>query len=162
MESEHRRQTNPQPLFDLFRRSYMNTPTREVGVRLKIVYLAKRKTWQLQKGIGPWRDPLPNPNNLLCTEQTEEGEIRPGFYIRVESGMSETSHRRILIGLYRTRYTPNHPKWQEWAVQGTLREHCDSIVKVGLICGGVTRLDASKRSEIHLANRLVASAKTHE
>ncbi len=28
VESGHRRQTNPQPLIDLFRRSYMTTPTR--------------------------------------------------------------------------------------------------------------------------------------
>ena len=39
-----------------FRRSFMNTPIDEVGVRVTIVYLARAKHWKMRECDGPWRE----------------------------------------------------------------------------------------------------------
>ena len=132
-----------------FRRSFMNTPIDEVGVRVTIVYLARAKHWKMRESDGPWREQARGP---VCTTQTSECDIARGFYIRVESGMSERVHRRCLMSLYRQKFTPDHPLWQDWLYHGTLQKFADSLCQAGLICGGLARPEATKRSEIHWEN----------
>ena len=89
------------------------------------------------------------------------GELRAGFYIQVEGGMSEKTYRRIVPEFYRTRYTPEHPKWMDSCIHGTDKRFVKSIIDSGLICGGVQRKGTDKRAEVHLVNALVTNgAKT--
>ena len=155
--SKHRSVDDQEAKIRKFRRSFMNTPIYEVGVRLKIVYLAQAKHWKMRECDGPWRKKA----KARCTTQVSECDIARGFYIRVESGMSERIHKRILIKLYRQRYTPDHPLWQDTLFHGTLQEFTVSLKRIGLVCGGLAKLEESKRSEIHLVKQITnTSGKT--
>ena len=103
-----RRYSDPSDLSALFRTSYMHTQLDDGGVRFKIVYLASKKQWHLPVGSAKFQAVSAS---RYCTDQKSAGEIKVGFYIRVEGGMSEPTHCRVIQDLYRTRYTPDHPKW---------------------------------------------------
>ena len=153
-----RKYTDPSDLSALFRTSYMHTQLDDGGVRFKIVYLASKKQWHLPVGSAPFQAVH---SSRYCTDLKSAGEIKVGFYIRVEGGMSEYTHCRVIQDLYRTRYTPEHPKWQDTAIHGTSKDLAESIIESGLICGGVQRMSADKRAEVHLVNGLVGNgAKT--
>ncbi len=94
----------------------------------------------------------------LCLEQCKMGIISQGYYIRVEGGMSVPVYCRIIPDLYRSLYSPSHPKWCNTAIHGTKIEHCASIVDTGLICGGVQRQSEDKRAEVHLVNTIVSGS----
>ncbi len=93
---------------DEFRIRFMNTELDEGGVRFKIVYLPQRKEWNTPQGIQKFDDkPYPRVNRHgktidLFLEQATAGVLDPGFYIRVEGGMSSTVHCRVIDDLYRS------------------------------------------------------------
>ncbi len=136
----------------------MNTQLDDGGVRFKFVYVASKMQWRLPVGSEKFQEVS---GTRYCTEQKGAGEIKTGFYIRVEGGMSGPTHCRVLQDLYRNRYGPDHPKWQDTATHGTFKELAESIVQSGRVCGGVQRMGKDKRAEIHVVNALVGkSAKT--
>ena len=139
-----------------FRASSMHTQLDDSGVRFKIVYLASRKQWRLPVSGDPgFRTGMKSADELRAVGIRTAGELRAGFYIRVEGGMSEHTHCRVIQDFYRTRYTPEHPKWKDSCIHGTDKKFAQSMIDSGLICGGAQRISADRRAEIHLVNALV-------
>ena len=69
---------------------------------------------------------------------------------RVEGGMSQSVHCRVIDDLYRSRFGPDHPDWEDVLMHGTKIGAVDSIIASGLICGGISREDNEKRNELYL------------
>ena len=82
----------------------------------------------------------------LCLEQCRSGMIDEVLYIRVEGGMSQSVHCRVIDDLYRSRYSPGHEQWQDVVLHGTVVDHVESILETGLICGDASREDNDKRA----------------
>ena len=146
----------------VFRESFMNTLIDDSGVRFKIVYLASKKQWRFPvKGQPDFRSDVKSEAEISASGIRTAGMLQIGFYIRVEAGMSSNTYRQIVPELYRTRYTPEHPKWMDECIHGTDKRFVKSIIDSGLICGGVQRQGTDKRAEVHLVNALVTNgAKT--
>ena len=115
------------------------------------------KQWRLPVSVDPGFRTMKSAGELRAVGMKSAGELRVGFYIRVEGGMSEYTHCRVIQDLYRTRYTPEHPQWKDSCIHGTDKKFAQSIIDSGLICGGVQRKSADKRAEVHLVNALVGN-----
>ncbi len=159
-ECKYSRRGSWQELFERFRRSYMNTPIDDSGVRMKIMYLAKEKNWVLSPDCSTQRRAPLQGFSRLCTTQTGWGVLEVGFDIRAEGGMSESIHRRVLMDLYRDRYVPGHPTWQDSVIHGTDHREVPSILDIGLVPGGIKSSELKRRSEIHLVTNVVKRGKT--
>jgi hypothetical protein len=145
-----------------FRESFMNTQIDDSGVRFKIFYLAYKKQWCFPvSGHQDFRSDVKSADDIHASGIRTAGELKPGYYIRVEAGMSSDTYSKIVPEMYRTRYTPEHPKWMDECIHGTDQRSVPSIIASGLICGGVQRQGTNKRAELHLVNAVVTNgAKT--
>ena len=142
--------TSNRNISKMFRCSWMNTFLDESGTRFTIVYVPERKRWDLVHGIF---EPQVEPTLVrkqrngslrewsLYLEQCRGCWIDSGLYIRVEGGMSQSVHCRVINDLYRSRFNPDHPDWDDVLMHGTMQTSVNSITHSGLICGGISRED---------------------
>ena len=92
-------ENNLPSLAAVFRESFMNTLIDDSGARFKIVYLASKKQWRFPvSGHQDFRSDVKSADDIHASGIRTAGELKPGYYIRVEAGTAHGTRQSTRNG----------------------------------------------------------------